>query len=60
MVQLRMELGTQSGPEPYPAGQRSCLKLKTKDTFDAADLPVDGPLPIVGRSTVQSGPPDSG
>lgn len=59
-----------SGSEPYPAGLRSWLKLKTKTTLDAvcaavigpitqpqaiiAGLPVDGQLRIVGRSTVLS------
>lgn len=59
-----------SGSEPYPAGLRSWLKLKTKSTLDAVcaavigpisqpqaiivGLPVDGRLRIVGRSTVLS------
>lgn len=60
------------GSEPYPAGLRSWLKLKRKNTFDVvcaavigpiaqpqaiiAGLPVDGQLRIVGRSTVLSTP----
>jgi len=59
-----------SGSEPYPAGMRSWLKLKRKNTFDVvcaavigplvqpqaiiAGLPVEGRLRIVGRSTVLS------
>lgn len=59
-----------SGSEPYPAGLRSWLKLKTKSSFDAvcaavigpitqpqaaiAGLPIDGKLRIVGRSTILS------
>ncbi|KIA73408.1 ATP-dependent DNA ligase [Arthrobacter sp. MWB30] len=58
------------GSQPYPAGLRAWLKLKSKSTFDAicaavigpvtqpqaiiAGLPLDGQLRIVGRSTVLS------
>lgn len=33
-----------SGSGPYPAGQRSWLKLKTKRTFDAVCAAVIGPV----------------